>query len=88
MTHVQTHFLKENFNALQVCLCALISRPVYTRTRAQLRVGHTTLQKLLKTSPLFCSYLRTHYAAIAALSYNCASWWHTTKATLSREYTN
>src|SRR6218665_1621861 len=37
MKYVQTHFLKKDLCALQVFLCALISRPVYTRTCAQLR---------------------------------------------------
>jgi len=36
MKYVQKHFFKDNLCALQVILCALISRPVCARTRAQL----------------------------------------------------
>jgi len=35
--YVQKHFSQKIFCALQVSLCALISRPVCARTRAQLR---------------------------------------------------
>jgi len=37
MKYVQTHVFKGNVCVLQVFLCALISRPVCTRTRTQLR---------------------------------------------------
>jgi len=37
MKCVQKHYLKENLCALQVFLCALISRPAWARTHAQLR---------------------------------------------------
>jgi len=38
----QKEFLKEHLCALKVFLCALVSRPVCTRTHAQLRgnIGH------------------------------------------------
>jgi len=35
MKYGQKHFLTENVCALQVVVCALISRPVCARTRAQ-----------------------------------------------------
>src|SRR6218665_1709748 len=37
ITHVRKTFLKENLCALQIVVCALISRPLCARTRAQLR---------------------------------------------------
>jgi len=37
MEYVQKHFCKEHLCALQVFLCALVSRLVYVRTRTQLR---------------------------------------------------
>jgi len=44
-------FLNENLCALQVFLCALISRPVSARTRAQLR-GNIGLGVSFKNCPL------------------------------------
>jgi len=43
--YVQKHFLKEQSCALQVFLCALISRPVCACTRARLR-GNIALNRL------------------------------------------
>jgi len=37
MKYVKNHFWKENLCALKVFLCALVSRHVCARTRAQLR---------------------------------------------------
>jgi len=65
MKYVQKQFWKEHLCALKVFLCALVSRPVWARTRAQLRGNIACLIRALFRNAIY-SYIG---------QWPCGSWW-------------